>query len=72
MKEQLYFSRPKFYERERERELAPPNQMSLRPSPLWLTLNLALIIQCLSRLFFVLNTPQDIFAYSLICGHPVV
>jgi hypothetical protein len=37
---------------EREREMALTNQMSLRPSLLWLILNLALIIQCLSRIFF--------------------
>jgi hypothetical protein len=31
-----------------EREMTLPNRMSLRPGLLWLTLNLALIIQCLS------------------------
>jgi hypothetical protein len=35
-------------QREREREIALPNRMSLCPGLLWLTLNLALIIQCLS------------------------
>jgi hypothetical protein len=34
--------------REREK-MALPNRMSLRPDLLWLNLNLALIIQCLSR-----------------------
>jgi hypothetical protein len=29
--------------------MALPNRMSLRPGLLWLTLNLATIIQCLSR-----------------------
>jgi hypothetical protein len=33
--------------REREK-MALPNRMSVRPGLLWLTLNLALIIQCLS------------------------
>jgi hypothetical protein len=33
-------------EKEREREMAPPNRMSLRPGLLWLTPNLVLIIQC--------------------------
>jgi hypothetical protein len=32
----------------REREMALPNRMSLRPGLLRLTLNLALIFQCLS------------------------
>jgi hypothetical protein len=36
-------------EREREREIALLNRMSLRPGLLWLTLDLALIIQCSSR-----------------------
>jgi hypothetical protein len=36
-------------ERERDRQMALPNRMSLRPGLLWLTLNLALIIPCLSR-----------------------
>jgi hypothetical protein len=34
--------------RDREK-MALPNRMSLRPGLLWLTLNLALMIQCLSR-----------------------
>jgi hypothetical protein len=35
--------------KERQREkMALPNRMSLRPGLLWLTLNLALDIQCLS------------------------
>jgi hypothetical protein len=29
--------------------MALPNRMSLRPGLLWITLNLALIIQCLSQ-----------------------
>jgi hypothetical protein len=29
--------------------MALPNRMSLRPALIWLTLNLALIIQCLAR-----------------------
>jgi hypothetical protein len=33
----------------RQREMTLPNRASLRPGLLWLTLNLALIIQCLSR-----------------------
>jgi hypothetical protein len=37
-------------ERERERGLELPNRMSLRPDLLWLTLNLALIIQSLKKL----------------------
>jgi hypothetical protein len=41
--------------------MALPNRMSLRPGLLWLTLNLALIIQCLSRnsifIFLMLRTP---------------
>jgi hypothetical protein len=41
--------------------MALPNRMSLRPSLLWLTLNLALIIQCLSRnnilIFFNVTYP---------------
>jgi hypothetical protein len=47
------------------------NRMPLRPGLLWLTLNLALIIQCLSRnnIYFLadLRTPQDVFAYPLRC-----
>jgi hypothetical protein len=46
--------------REREREMALPNSMSLCPGLLWLTLNLALIIQCLSLnnlVFLILRTP---------------
>jgi hypothetical protein len=35
--------------REREREMALPARMSLRPGLLWITVNLALIIQCLSQ-----------------------
>jgi hypothetical protein len=35
-------------EGEIEREMVLPNRMSLRPGLLWLTENLALIIQCLS------------------------
>jgi hypothetical protein len=47
--------------KERERnKMALPNRMSLLPGLLWLTLNLALIIQCLSRnnifIFFYLRT----------------
>jgi hypothetical protein len=34
-------------EREREKKMALPNRMPLCPGLLWLTLNLALIIQCL-------------------------
>jgi hypothetical protein len=46
--EQNETSRPdKNRTKERER-MALPNRMSLRPGLLWLTLNLALIIQCLS------------------------
>jgi hypothetical protein len=38
--------------------------MSLRPGLLWLALNLALIIQCLSRfLFSILHTQYDDFVY---------
>jgi hypothetical protein len=39
--------------------MALPNRMSLRPDLLWLTMNLALIIQCLSRNIFppILHTP---------------
>jgi hypothetical protein len=41
------------------------NRMSLLLDHLWLTLHLALILQCLSRnnVFFILNTPQKIFVY---------
>jgi hypothetical protein len=35
-------------ERQRAKKMALLNHMSLRPGLLWLTLNLALIIQCLS------------------------
>jgi hypothetical protein len=59
----MYFSKAKVYvvcgknkssrpdkNRIKERErMALPNRMSLRPGLLWLTQNLALIIQCLSR-----------------------
>jgi hypothetical protein len=49
----------------------PVNQMPLRPDLVWLTLNLGLIIQCISRffpLFFIprkmfSRTPWDFFAY---------
>jgi hypothetical protein len=34
--------------REREKKMARPNRLSLCPGLLWLTLNLALMIQCLS------------------------
>jgi hypothetical protein len=34
--------------REREREMALPNRMTLRPGLLWLALNFSLIIQRLS------------------------
>jgi hypothetical protein len=34
--------------KEREKKKALPNRMSLRPGLLWLTVNLAMIIQCLS------------------------
>jgi hypothetical protein len=34
--------------RRERKKTALPNRMSLRPGLLWLTLNLALIIQCLS------------------------
>jgi hypothetical protein len=41
------------YEREREREISLPNRMSLHPGLLWLTLNQALVSQCLSlNIFF--------------------
>jgi hypothetical protein len=48
--------------------MALPNRMSLRPGLLWLTLNLALIIQCLSWnnifiFFLILRIPQDVFVY---------
>jgi hypothetical protein len=37
--------------------MALPNRMSLLPILLWLTLNLALVIQCLSRFCFsILHT----------------
>jgi hypothetical protein len=40
-------------------EIKLPNAMSLRPGLLWLTLNLALVIQCLSRnntrIFYILR-----------------
>jgi hypothetical protein len=64
MKEQKYLSKAKLYlcvcvcvcvcKREREREMSLHNRMSLRPGLLWLTLILALIIQCLSwnNIFF--------------------
>jgi hypothetical protein len=47
---------------EREKKMALPNRMSLRPDLLWLNLNLALMIQCLSRnniyiYFLILRTP---------------
>jgi hypothetical protein len=44
--------------------MALPNRMSLRPCVLWLTLNLALIIQCLSwnNIFISFN-----FTYPLRC-----
>jgi hypothetical protein len=43
----------------------PVNRMSLRPGLLWLTLNLALIIQNWSRniVFSILRTPKNVFAY---------
>jgi hypothetical protein len=48
--------------------LWPVNRMSLRPGLHWLTLNLALIIQCLSQIFFsILRPPSDVFAYFNIC-----
>jgi hypothetical protein len=45
-------------ERERERKMALPNLISTFLGLLWLTLNLALIIQGLSRYFHkILRTP---------------
>jgi hypothetical protein len=38
-------------------EMALPNRMSLRPGLLWLTLDLALIIQCLSPRKMFSRTP---------------
>jgi hypothetical protein len=52
-----YFSKEKLYEREIN---GAPNRVSLRQSLLWLILNLALIVQCLSRnsiSFSILHTP---------------
>jgi hypothetical protein len=43
----MYFSKGKLYEGEREKN-GTPKRMSLRPGLLWLILNLALTIQCLS------------------------
>jgi hypothetical protein len=64
----MYFSKTKLWER--EREMALPHRMSLRPGLLWLTANLVLITQGLSRnnnSFSILYTQYDIFSYSLRC-----
>jgi hypothetical protein len=45
----MYFNKAKLYERERKREMAYSNRMSLRPGILWLTLNLALTIQFINK-----------------------
>jgi hypothetical protein len=52
--------------------MALPNVVSLRPGFLWLTLNLDLIIRCLSRntiFFFFSNFTYavNVFAYLLGC-----
>jgi hypothetical protein len=44
--------------------MALRNRMSLRPSLLWLTLNVAMIIRYLSRNIFFVN-----FTYSVRCLH---
>jgi hypothetical protein len=47
--------------------MALPNRMSLRPGLLWLTLNPALIIQCLSQIyhFLILQTPPKMSLRTL-------
>jgi hypothetical protein len=50
-----------------ERDMALPNRMSLHPGLLWLTLNLALIIRCLSRTFFF-NFTFPLRSFRLIPG----
>jgi hypothetical protein len=64
MNEQKYLAKQNYTVWEREMTL--PNRMLLRPGLLWLTLNLTLIIQYLSRnniSLSILHTPSDIFAY---------
>jgi hypothetical protein len=60
----------------RDENAALANRMSLRPGLLWLTLDLILIIQCLSRnnIFLISLSAQDIFAYPLtyLCASPGV
>jgi hypothetical protein len=70
MMERRYFSKAKLYEQIFYQLLtwfSRVNRMSLRPGLLWLTIKLALIIQCVSHnnIFFlsVLHTPRDVFAY---------
>jgi hypothetical protein len=49
----------------------PVNRMSFCPGLLLVTLNLALIIQDLSRFFFsILHTPEDVFAYHRGYAYP--
>jgi hypothetical protein len=56
--------------REREREMALPNRMSLHPGLLWLTLNLALSIQCLSwNIYIYIYIFFFYFNYPLRCLH---
>jgi hypothetical protein len=62
-------------ERERERNVALPDRMFLLLCLLWLALNLALIIQCLSLnnlfiYFLILGTPYDVFAYPRGYAYP--